>query len=229
MTTKGIQKIVHPFLDGRAQPDSPHDGNLESELAAQTQALAYRCSGNTRSWTWLKPMPLSGWGSTSDAPLAEVTALSTWTGFYVGRLQSIGEPYCDFALPWLLTPSFDWILCFAQLAVETKVRLSFRIRCSTLLDACSSDNGVLTMHGSLMARPSSMIGWQLSGSGSFGVQTWSSWLAVTTPPANRRILITPEVSIDDSYGPQFDVSGMIPVRLLSIHLLDSLEHNGGAW
>jgi len=223
-----IPRILHPLFDRAAQPDSPHDAPLEATLAQQTQTLAFMGSLATRCWNWPRHDNLYGGITRHDCPKAYVSAIDTWTDFSIGWEDSLDdyEPYCTYELPWLLTVSVENVLAICQIAARQSARVDFRVNASTLIDACSSDSGFVTNYNKLVSEHPQAIGWRDSEK-PFFYTTMTSHVKVTSPPANRRIKLTPQVRISEDVNFDFDNGEIVALFMMGMQIMDILPEEEG--
>lgn len=229
--THWVTKYCKAFFDNRAQPDSQHDASIEGELAKRTESLVYAASGTTRTWHWPTVRGFTGYGTNFVAPRAQFSAVNTWTDFYVGAASNTDT---RFQLPWRWTEDFDGgMLVYAQIATCTQVKILFRMNCETLLDACSSDGGSLGTPSKSPDGDVDLAGWWHANTGTvkdpWRLASYTSRLTPTSPPANRRIELVPQVYLDVPSDPTLDVSGTVEAHIVGLTVMDTIEPTVGGW
>lgn len=231
MSSTGIKRVVRPLKSLRAQPDSPHGHNLELNLSQEVQAMAYRSSGTTRSWCWGHPGPATLKTTVHAAPIAEITAVDTWTAFTIGNENTAHWGH-DFGMPWRYTESFHRIRCYVDILTNVQGAFSWRVvtdAITGLIDVTNGEPSYL-ISGSYVPK---MVEWKKLN--------WTyphSWTRrvghvwVTTPDvanALRRMLLVPQIRVEDIGMPIIDVGGTIRVRMNFLAFMDVPDQDQGFW
>lgn len=122
-----IQSNVRMLAPKVVQPDAPHRGAIESELCVQTNALAFRLSGTTRTVAYPE---------FSSAPTATITAWNTWTDFL---FTSTGAP--AFQLPWYMQQHHGKILGLVNVMYSHTHALKLRIYTYDCVSSLTNEYG----------------------------------------------------------------------------------------
>ncbi len=220
--------VPRPMLDRMSEHDSPHGADMDQTYRTQTDCLALKMSGATRTWMW-DHFPLhtviSSAPSVATYPAAYVTAAETWTAF---GFASSGVLF-DVGLPWRFTEGHEKILIYTVMMTNADVALKVRWDSQTLVDAVGTATGEVSGVGHRPSSRPDVISWLLmaaSGGNTWGQGSWYSWLTPNIP-ANRRIKLVPYVKVRGDL--RFDVSGEIPVVMRSAAVMDVPARDTVGW
>jgi hypothetical protein len=225
-----ITRKVFPFLDRGVQADSPHSSNKELGFSQQTQAIAFRCGGTTRHWVSPTPGDLSpANASARNCPYATVTAVDTWTDFYLAAHSGI-ILYSSYVVkfPWLFTKGFKSIVAYATVATFHDVSITFRVNAVTLVDAITEADGTQAPKAHPTEIPK-MIAWMDAEQNTRSMYKTATFSSVVTPTANenRRIALHPQVMIRQDYYGMFasGIGGNCKIDLVEMCAMDIPDAN----
>lgn len=209
-----IVKQTMPVFEEEAEVDAPYKGGQASWMSRNTEALAYRCSGTTKHWYWPYPgnPDHAAWQGLRKAPEARITALDTWTTFYVGTTGATAAP---FEVPWRFTESYGRVIALVTLVSNVEVYLRVRISSATLVDAVATVNGDPSPR--IAPRDDCrMVCWRNLNTNPWLTYDQQTYMCDVTPtvPANRRIVIAPTVKIDQEVYQMFDIGASAEVQVL---------------
>ena len=220
-----VPKEVVPFVDRAADPDSPHRGVTEADMARQTLALMYRVSGAKHHFWWPEPTSQANvfvWPAYTARPAAYITALDTWTEFsYHG-----GTPI-QMQLPYRMTEGFTTIRGLVSVVSDVRIRFVLRLSSQTLLDAVATTDGdqCIPFMPDQKTTESEWLYLPATKSGGY----WQSTAAVIltpTVPSTRRIALTIDAKIIDSQYPLFSLGspGTVHLMLHNAVFFDAYEN-----
>ena len=218
-------EYVRPFYDRTSEHDSPHGSDMDMSYRQHTDALYWRSSGGTRTFTW-GYQGGTEFMSRPPSPLASVTAVDTWTKFQID-----GE---DMGIPWRFSESHERILFYVYLACNADVSLKVRIDSETLLDSVTTATGKPNGASPRPKFEPSMYTWwahDIRSGGVYGEGLWYSWLEPNVP-SNRRIKLVPYVKAPTQYHEpdvRWDISGTVNVWMTSMVVRDVPPRDSVGW
>ena len=107
-----------------------HSGSIEQILTQETAGLAYRLSANSHSYNSIFP---------TGAPYAQVTAIGTLTGFWIGSLTT-SALWCKYQVPWIMQNLYTSFDVRMVVAAPSKRLLSFGMSTIQMNDAMTEED-----------------------------------------------------------------------------------------
>ncbi len=184
MSTGNIPSKARPLYPKSVQPDMPHLGQLESEMAEQTTALWYRHGMGHFSWAWFDH---------GSAPVAVLDSSNfTGTPFIFIPTASGAPGSYNLQLPWLLHKRTAYVEVLAYFACG---RYPIALRCSlnTLITTITGETGPWSAPAQkLKSFKMPLMEWQR---GSIGYPTTSMYRVLLTVPVDDTISTTQRVAL----------------------------------
>lgn len=185
-----IPKRLRPLRPTQIVDDASFMGAHDTNLSRQTAAYALRACGNTAHYVY---------SSVYSAPKAYVSTLASWTDF-----EFLADYNVTFEVPWHHQRQHAAIGGQLRVATQSRGFASVRLQSDQLIDAVASteSSGI----NALPSEQSNVLGWnKTTGNVAFAGEVYlgSSWRIMTyrlqlrapTLPANRRIVVRPQIQM----------------------------------
>lgn len=210
-----IPAAPSPLVSDVFQAGDVHMAESDLQMAQETQAIAFRCSGNYVSHAYP-----TVW--TTYLPSASMSAVQTWTTFQIAGEAAVSAN--DFDLPFRQTEGYSQIGAIVVVLAPEKIRLGLRLQTKTLaghtVTTTSGDPVLMTPTAKARDALTRIVAARDSGDWLLGGCIANVRSPNLGASGTRRFIVTPQAYVADADNQAIQISDSVVVYLSAITLFE---------